>query len=867
MADEITVKISELPGAGVLTGIELVPLVQDGVTKTRSIQNIVSEGVLKFHTDASDPHDQYAFRVLNNLSATTDPSANNDSSEGYAVLSRWVNISTAEVWLCVGSEVGNANWQTATLSISDLGSAAVANTGAGNGLDADLLDGKQGTFYLDRSSHTGTQPASTITGLADAATTTVSTIRAGTTKGNVGLSAVDNYSRAHYDGRYLATNAKASDSDNLDGLNSSQFSRVTSRSNARVGPGWVTVAQNTSSRYYGEVYVTDGESGDHSFIRIFWMRSYNDSDFVIKTVGGHSPRITAVRVLRDGNTTYGNKKLQIYVTTSSDYHVAVLSPMNIANYGVHSVVQPVVQNSISGYTEQGKIDGLESASFGTQKEIRVGTNTVWHSGNFDPNDKANTTGTYALRATGTTKSDVGLSNVGNYSRAHFDSRYLAAAAKAVDSNKLDGLDSSQFLRSDANDTKSGTLTFYRANASGDTIKINNTRSSSWPLIIRSDGVGNDNPSGFWLGSNGYPDMRLRKHNSTITALISSWEKSYVSNGFDVTGDLDASGRITSGNGIEVAGSVDHPYNGVRSVTDNNGHLMLDSNGGNLYLNWHDGGDVRIGGASSRIELDADTYLDSGKTIHGDGSGLTGTAPLRATGTTKADVGLSAVRNVDAYSKGESNSRYLTTNGKAADSNKLDGLDSSEFLKSNKDIEVVKSNPWLTLDSSSSGSNGVDQGAGISIGESGKKGSAVLHMTYTGDGISRIGMGSVDASGIPAYTVMRMYYQSKNVNFEGNVTASGNITAYSDKRLKKDLVVIPTATDKVKQLAGYTYTNINNGSRNTGVVAQEVQKVLPEAVHEDDDGMLSVAYGNMVGLLIESIKEQQIQIDELKRRIG
>jgi hypothetical protein len=189
------------------------------------------------------------------------------------------------------------------------------------------------------------------------------------------------------------------------------------------------------------------------------------------------------------------------------------------------------------------------------------------------------------------------------------------------------------------------------------------------------------------------------------------------------------------------------------------------------------------------------------------------------------------------------------------------------LKSNKDIEVVKSNPWLTLDSSSSGSNGVDQGAGISIGESGKKGSAVLHMTYTGDGISRIGMGSVDASGIPAYTVMRMYYQSKNVNFEGNVTASGNITAYSDKRLKKDLVVIPTATDKVKQLAGYTYTNINNGSRNTGVVAQEVQKVLPEAVHEDDDGMLSVAYGNMVGLLIESIKEQQIQIDELKRRIG
>jgi hypothetical protein len=76
-----------------------------------------------------------------------------------------------------------------------------------------------------RSSHTGTQAVSTITGLADAATTTVSTIRAGTTKANVGLSDVDNYSRAHYDGRYLAINGKAADSNELDGLNSTQFVR------------------------------------------------------------------------------------------------------------------------------------------------------------------------------------------------------------------------------------------------------------------------------------------------------------------------------------------------------------------------------------------------------------------------------------------------------------------------------------------------------------------------------------------------------------------------------------------------------------------------------------------------------------------
>jgi hypothetical protein len=101
----------------------------------------------------------------------------------------------------------------------------------------------------------------------------------------------------------------------------------------------------------------------------------------------------------------------------------------------------------------------------------------------------------------------------------------------------------------------------------------------------------------------------------------------------------------------------------------------------------------------------------------------------------------------------------------------------------------------------------------------------------------------------------------------DIVASGNITANSDRRLKKDLLLIPTAIEKVSQLSGYTYTSIKNGSRNTGVVAQEVQEVLPEAVHEGKDGTLSVAYGNMVGLLIEAVKEQQTQIDELKRRIG
>jgi len=135
------VRITELPGADPLAGPELIPLVQDGVTKSRSAQNLVLDGGLQDHLDAADPHDQYAFRVLNNLTSNVDPVVTNDSSEGYSVLSKWLNNVTAEVWLCLDATVGAAIWDIKTLTTDDLGSAALANVGAGNGLDADTLDG------------------------------------------------------------------------------------------------------------------------------------------------------------------------------------------------------------------------------------------------------------------------------------------------------------------------------------------------------------------------------------------------------------------------------------------------------------------------------------------------------------------------------------------------------------------------------------------------------------------------------------------------------------------------------------------------------------------------------------------------------
>jgi len=107
----------------------------------------------------------------------------------------------------------------------------------------------------------------------------------------------------------------------------------------------------------------------------------------------------------------------------------------------------------------------------------------------------------------------------------------------------------------------------------------------------------------------------------------------------------------------------------------------------------------------------------------------------------------------------------------------------------------------------------------------------------------------------------------NATFSGTlypnaVIATYNVTAYSDEKLKKNLEVIPNALEKVQTLTGYTFDRKDIEGRQTGLIAQDVQKILPEAVVEHE-GTLSLAYGNLVGLLVEAIKELKQEVEDLK----
>ena len=99
-------------------------------------------------------------------------------------------------------------------------------------------------------------------------------------------------------------------------------------------------------------------------------------------------------------------------------------------------------------------------------------------------------------------------------------------------------------------------------------------------------------------------------------------------------------------------------------------------------------------------------------------------------------------------------------------------------------------------------------------------------------------------------------------FTGTVTAP-NFVSSSDARLKSNIVPITEALAKVQALTGVTFTIAGSDTRQMGLIAQEVQAVAPEAVVEAE-GVLRLAYGNLVGLLVEAIKDLAQEVDQLKR---
>lgn len=105
----------------------------------------------------------------------------------------------------------------------------------------------------------------------------------------------------------------------------------------------------------------------------------------------------------------------------------------------------------------------------------------------------------------------------------------------------------------------------------------------------------------------------------------------------------------------------------------------------------------------------------------------------------------------------------------------------------------------------------------------------------------------------------------NLSVTGTITATGNITAFSDERLKHNIRKIENALDLCREIEGVRFEDIE-GNKYVGLIAQNVQKVVPEAVVQPEGSeYLAVAYQNLVGVLVNAINELSDRVKKLEEK--
>jgi hypothetical protein len=296
---------------------------------------------------------------------------------------------------------------------------------------------------------------------------------------------------------------------------------------------------------------------------------------------------------------------------------------------------------------------------------------------------------------------------------------------------------------------------------------------------------------------------------------------------------------TGGTGITVSGG---PITGAGTFTITNsapdtGVPAILSNGTLPSLN------SGITAAEVRSLIGAGTSSTTGTVTSvtvSAGTGLTGGGTVTSSGTITLT---NSAPNV-------STNLSTTTALDSVTVNSSDGTNAKIVAASQTAAGIMTADDRKKLDGIASGATNVTNNNQLTNGAG--------YTTNVGD-ITSVGVGNGLTGGGTSGAVT----VSMSGSFTGNFTASGNITAYSDERLKTDVETIPNALEKVNLLRGVSYTK--DGVRGLGVIAQEIEKVLPEVV-VDGEEFKSVAYGNVVGVLIEAIKELTAEVAELKKQI-
>jgi hypothetical protein len=340
-----------------------------------------------------------------------------------------------------------------------------------------------------------------------------------------------------------------------------------------------------------------------------------------------------------------------------------------------------------------------------------------------------------------------------------------------------------------------TLNILQVNSTGAEVQFNDPLKAAAGLIgdLSGNVIGNliGNVTGNVAGA---ASLNMLKSGDTMTGDLSwtstsrgltwSFDTDGASIKFYSVGEGDPDTRLefnTSNNGTEYF-LWTHTYEAGNTV--NLMRLDANDNFGNIRLQLY--GNIEATG-----KIQANNFV-------GDGSQVTNIASTNITTGRISNARLTGSYDIDI----SGNSRTVTaiTSGQVTSALGYVPISNAGGTFTG-DITIAKNNAWFVLDSPSIGTNGEFQAAGISIGESGYKGSASFHITYTGDGSAHIGMGAVDTStSIMANRAMRLYYLNNNVEFYGTITA-------------------PTVAAITLSGSGNGITNLNAGNLTSGTVPQ------------------------------------------------
>jgi hypothetical protein len=360
--------------------------------------------------------------------------------------------------------------------------------------------------------------------------------------------------------------------------------------------------------------------------------------------------------------------------------------------------------------------------------------------------------------------------------------------------------------------------------------------------------------------------------STGTLFVDTLQETSGSgtNTISVNANLGVEGNLILDQTVGLATSIEFQSanSTTWSIETSADHTTLDLKKGTTYLRITDGGSL----TGANLTIDADLFPTSGDPIALDTTGNAGTATAWETGRTITLTG--DVTGTSTAFDGSSDLSFAVTveddshNHTIANVDNLQtGLDAKAALDGavfTGDV-TIPSSQYLFFGKTASDTDGY---ASIQYNASRE---LFIQMVDGSDSSTPTAGIKIDLADknliINSGSTGKIQFSSTN----GNIVTVGDITAFgtvSDRNRKENIVKIENALDKVSQISGYTFNYLGDDTPMTGVIAQELEEVLPEVVYETEmpDGTQSkaVRHGNIVGLLIESIKELKAEIEELKK---